>query len=122
MTKPLALLMYQNLLPGSKLASRLRDLDYRVETQTELKTLPEQARALKPLVIIMEIQDQEVIDIIKEIRQNPETAHIPILAYCGLKRGPLPTQAREAGATLVASDKLILDQFSQMLEQVLLVE
>ena len=40
MSKPLALLYYTNLLPGSQLAGKLQDLGYRVQTVSSPTLLP----------------------------------------------------------------------------------
>jgi len=124
MTKPLALLLYENLRPGSTLVNRLQDLDYRVQVLANPATLLEQARATKPLLVIIEltIKVGDPGAAITALKGDQATAHIPILAYCGAKDTKLKAKALKAGATLVASDTAILEQFPQILEQLLLVE
>ena len=39
MTQPLALVVYEKLLPGTQLVNRLQDLHYRVQAVTDADTL-----------------------------------------------------------------------------------
>ena len=55
MSKPLALVYYSNLLPGSQLAGRLLDLGYRVQSLSSAVLLPETCETEMPLVLIAEI-------------------------------------------------------------------
>ena len=124
MTKPLALLFYENLLPGSQLVNRLQDLGYRVQTMADTRLLVEQAQQAKPLVVIVDLTspEQDVCAAITAMKQQPATAHLPILAFTSRKNTRLQAAAQSAGATLVASDNAILDQLPQMLDQVLQVD
>ena len=124
MTTPLALLVYENLLPGSQLVNRLQDLGYRVQTLTDASLLAGQAEQVKPLVVVADLvaRTQDICAAISALKNNPVTAHVPVLAFAGKKNAKLQAAARSAGATLVASDDAILDQLPQMLEQVLQVE
>jgi len=124
MTKPLALVAYENLMPGSRLLNRLQDLGYRVQVLSDAAKLVAQAEALKPLLVIVDLVSKttDVCAAIAEMKQNPNTTHIPILAYADSKEAKLQKSARESGASMVASDAAIFDQFPQMLDQLLAVE
>jgi PleD family two-component response regulator len=124
MTKPLALVLYENLLPGSQLVNRLHDLGYRVLTLADSATLVEQAQQTKPLVVIVDLvaRAKDVCAAILALKQNTATAHVPVLAFASRKNAKLQAAAQSAGATLVASDTAILHQLPQMLDQVLMVE
>ena len=124
MTKPLALVVYAEILPGSQLVNRLQDLDYRVLTLADPKELLATAQQEKPLLVILALEGE--VDIccaaIQELKSNAETAHIPLLAFGPQKESKLQQAAAEAGANLVASDSAILSQLHQLLEQILGVE
>ena len=45
MSEPLALVLYEKLLPGSQLVNRLQDLKYRVQTISDPAKLTESAEA-----------------------------------------------------------------------------
>ncbi len=124
MTKPLALLVYEKLLPGSQLVNRLQDLGYRVQTMTDSVELVPQAEREKPLMIIIDLtaNQDDLCRAIKQIKDNPATDHIPILALTGNQNPDLQTIAHEAGATLVASDQAILAQLPQLLDQIVRVD
>jgi CheY-like chemotaxis protein len=83
MTKPLALIFYERLMPGSQLVNRLQDLGYRVNTCTDLAGLHSQVEQELPMVIVMDLSSDrgDVNGVIKDIRNNEKTSHIPIVAF-----------------------------------------
>ena len=124
MTTPLALVFYENLLPGSQLVNRMQDLGYRVQTISDVQMLVLQALQEKPLVIVTDLAaaNADMCAIIRELKRNPETRHIPVIAFTDLKDEKLPSAATSAGATMVAGNDAILDQLPELLEQALQVE
>ena len=124
MTKPLVLVFYENLLPGSQLINRLTDLDYRVLSFHDSYLLEDQSQREKPLLVIADLTSRktDVCVAIKKLKDNPATAHIPVLAFTSHKNVKLQDAARAAGATLVASDTVILDQLPHLLAQALEIE
>lgn len=124
MTKPLALVFYEELLPGSQLVNRLQDLGYRVHTVTQLSELSAAAGKEKPMVILMDLKTRSgsSASVIAEIKGAEPTSHLPILAFTGKKDRKLQESATQSGASLVAFDDAILQQLPQLLEQVLQVD
>ena len=124
MTTPLALVFYEYLLPGSQLVNGLQDLGYRVQTISDVPTLVLQTLHEKPLVVVVDLatNNGDVCAAIRELKRNPETKHIPIIAYTDLKNEQLQALATAAGATIVAGSDAILDQLPQLLDQALQVE
>lgn len=124
MTKPLALVFYDNLLPGSQLINRLQDLGYRVLSFHDGYLLEDQAEREKPLVVLTDLSSKklDVCGAIKKLRQNPVTKHIPVLAFMAEENPDLEVRARECGATLIANSGGLLDQLPQLLAKVLEVE
>ena len=124
MTTPLALVFYENLLPGSQLVNRLQDLGYRVQTIGDVQTLALQALQEKPLILVTDLASAcaDMCAIIRELKRNPETRHIPVLAFTELKNEKMQASAAAAGATIVAGNDAILDQLPQLLDQALQVE
>jgi CheY-like chemotaxis protein len=120
----LALVVYENLLPGTQLVNRLQDMGYRVQALAEVGRLVEQAQQEKPLLVMVDLatRETEFCAAISALKKDPATAHIPILAFVDHKNTSLQAAAREAGATLVASDAAVLAQLPRLLEQVLQVE
>jgi PleD family two-component response regulator len=118
MTTPLALVLYENLLPGSQLVNRLQDLGYRVQTLNEAQTLVLQALRERPMVIIADLVSAttDVCAVIRELKRNQETKHVPVIAYADLKNEKLQSAASAAGATLVAGSDAILDQLPELVE------
>ena len=124
MTEPLAFLLYESLLPGSQLTNRLRDLGYRVKQVTDVATFERQVVAEKPLLAIVELaaNQADVCDHISRVRQNPDTQHLPILAYTASKDKAVLEAARASGATLIVVADGLLPQLPMLLERVLEVE
>jgi CheY-like chemotaxis protein len=121
MEKPLALVCYRNIVPGSQICNRLLDLGYRVET-ADTTDLEHTAEREKPLVILAEVSRQlNTCSTIAKLKRNPKTQHIPVLAYSNEVESELAA-ARQAGASLLANGGAILGQLPQLIEQVLVVE
>jgi CheY-like chemotaxis protein len=121
---PTALLVYEALLPGSQLVNRLRELGYRVQCLNSTADLTESARQEKPLIILADLvwKKADMAGAIAALRADPETEHVPILAFCPLKEKKLHQAAQKAGATLVAASDGLLDQLEVLLAQALEVE
>ena len=124
MTKPLALVYYERLMPGTQLVNRLQDLGYRVLTLTEPSLLIETARKERPLVALIDLATNRanICSIIKEMKDDSEIAHIPVVGFAAQKDQKLHTEAARAGATLVAYDDALLPQLPHLLEHALRVE
>src|SRR5216117_1584066 len=102
MTQPLALFLYERLLPGGQLVNRLQDLGYRVQTISSAATLVESAEREKPLLVITDIEPRqaEVCEAISRLKQNSATAHVPVIAIAADNNETGQAAARSAGATL----------------------
>jgi CheY-like chemotaxis protein len=124
MTSPLALVFYENLLPGSQLVNRLQDLGYRVQAINDSAALVAQVVQDKPIVLVADLNSRkgDVCDAIRKLKGNAETRHIPVIAFADLKDEKLPAEATGAGATMVAGRDAILEQLPQLLDQALQVE
>jgi CheY-like chemotaxis protein len=124
MTKPLALVFYERLMPGSQLVNRLQDIGYRVSTATDLGALAAQAQTEGPMVILMDLASDkgDVNGVIRDLRAGEGTGHIPIVGFTSKGNKSAQNGAVEAGAKLVAADDAILRQLPQLLEQVLEVD
>jgi PleD family two-component response regulator len=123
MSKPLALLYYSNLLPGSQLAGRLLDLGYRVQSASNAEMLVTSCETEMPLVVIAELAPAAAAcAAIAQLKANPATQHIPVLGFSRAHDPAAQSQAREAGVTLLAADAGIAEQLPQLLERILQVE
>src|ERR1041385_1989630 len=107
MVQPLALVVYEKLLPGTQLLNRLQDLNYRVRAVTDPAVLPLSAEQEKPMLVLadLECKRTDVCVAIEQLKKNPATQHIPVIAFVSdssLKE--LEPRARAAGVTLIASE------------------
>jgi PleD family two-component response regulator len=124
MTQPLALVLYERLLPGSQLVNRLQDLKYRVQAIAEPSRLVEIAEQSKPMVVLADIESSsnEVCGAISRLKSTPTTSHLPVIAF-GVEEGSnLQKRAKESGATLIVSETDVLTYLPQFLEQALELE
>jgi hypothetical protein len=60
--------------------------------------------------------------VIRELHQDADTNHIPVLAYGDPQKTKAIEAAVAAGAKLVAAEAGIIDQLPQLLEHVLAVD
>ena len=124
MTQPLALVLYEKLLPGSQLVNRLQDLNYRVQTIAKAETLVKCAEQAKPMLVLADLEPAQnnVCTALARLKQNPATKHLPIIAFSGQDAAELQAAAQAAGVTLLVSEATILNQLPQILDQALQVE
>jgi CheY-like chemotaxis protein len=124
MTQPLALVLYEQLLPGTQLVNQLQDLGYRVQTVEDPGEVVPTAEKSKPLVLFADLRStrSNVLDVISTLRKNDATKHIPVVAISGAGEEPLRDSAKASGITLLASEAALSDHLSQILEQALRVD
>jgi PleD family two-component response regulator len=123
MSKPLALIYYVNLLPGSQVANRLQDLGYRVHVLTDLEKLVESSEQEKPLVVVAEIlPDTVACASVAKLKRHPATSHIPVLGYSDSFTPAQQKHAIDSGVSLLAGRAAISEQLPQLLDQVLEVD
>ena len=121
MTQPLALVLYEKLLPGTQLVNRLQDIGYRVHPVTTVEGFVACAEQVKPLLVLADLYSTRgsVVDIIGQLRKNAATSHLPVIAFADEKETALQEAARKAGATLVVNDAALLTHLQPFLEQAL---
>jgi CheY-like chemotaxis protein len=123
-TKPLAIVFHETLLPGSQIANRLTDLGWRVQAVNIAANVPGLVRREKPMVLIAELalRHGDFCGVITELKRDEAVAHIPVIGYTPLKNKQLQVDAVAAGAKLVAANSAILEQLPQLLEYALAVD
>jgi len=123
MTKPLAIIHYERLMPGSQLVNRLQDLGYRVHTVTEAGQLLETARRETPMIVILDLMTKgDICAVIREIKADKEMGHLPVIGFATAKEQKLHAEATRCGATLVAFDDAVLPQLPHLLEHALRID
>ena len=124
MTQPLALVLYEKLLPGSQLVNRLQDLNYRVQSVSDASLLVECCEQAKPMLLVADLRADahDVCAAIAKLKQNPATRHVPVIAF-GSQETPENQQAAlQAGVTLIVSESALLNHLPQCLDQALSLE
>jgi PleD family two-component response regulator len=120
MSKPLALLYYSNLMPGSQLSNRLLDLGYRVHILADMAHLAETCQKEKPLVVVAEIlPGSPALAGVTQLKKDPATQHIPVLGYSVAQDPAQQREATEAGISLLAGNAAIAEHLPRLLDQVL---
>jgi CheY-like chemotaxis protein len=123
MTQPLALVFYEKLFPGSRLVNRLQDMLYRVQTVPTSTALPSLAEQEKPLMVFVDLISNHatICPAIAELKANPATQHIPVIAFIAANAKDAESAALAAGANLVVAETAVLEQLTQIIEQALQV-
>lgn len=121
MTQPLALVLYEKLLPGTQLVNRLQDLNYRVLAVTDADSLVACAEQEKPMLVIADLvsTQRNVCAAIGKLRHHETTKHIPVIAFGPESQAELQQAALDAGAALVTAESAILNHLPELLEQAL---
>jgi PleD family two-component response regulator len=122
MVQPLALVVYQKLLPGIQLVNRLQDLNYRVTTLSSPERLVTCAEEHKPIVVLADlgVSTPEILRAIRQLKANATTAHLPVVAVGG---GDIAEQeALSAGVSLVVGEAAILNHLEECLERAMQVD
>lgn len=124
MTDPLALVVYERLLPGTQLVNRLQDLKFRAQTISDPGLLLGCAEQARPLVVLIDLDSTrtDLFVTITQLKGHPATKHLPVIAFAAEITPAIQKKAEEAGVTLLASESAILNQLPQLLEQALQVE
>src|SRR5262245_10886891 len=124
MKQPLALLLYEKLLPGGQLVNRLQDLGYRVQPVPAPGDLVPTAEREKPLLAFVDLEPrfEKTCEAIIALRQNSATGLIPVIAFAAPQSTDAQESARKAGATLVVNDAALLVHLGQFLDQALQVD
>src|SRR5881227_2078895 len=83
MIQPLALVLYEKLLPGSQLVNRLQDLKYRVQTLSDPAQLTSTAIEAKPMLVFVDLEPtgKDILGAIKQLKSEPQTSHIPVVGF-----------------------------------------
>jgi CheY-like chemotaxis protein len=124
MTEPLALVLYEKLLPGSQLVNRLQDLKYRVQTVPDTSLLVECCDQAKPMLVLADLRatQQDVCAAIGKLKSNQSTRHIPVIAFGAEEQPDLQKTALAAGVSLIVSESALLNHLSECLDQALSLE
>lgn len=124
MTQPLALVLYERLLPGTQLVNRLQDLGYRVQVVEDPSALIQTAEITGPLLLFADLESSRanVIEIIAQLRQNASTHHLPVVAFYAEGKQDMEDLTKAAGITLLASESALSNHLPQVLEQALRVD
>lgn len=122
--QPLALILYEKLLPGTQVVNRLQDLNYRVQTVPEPGRLVEAAVESKPLLVLVDLALNQagMTGAIQRLRQDPQTSHLPVIAFCPDSAANAKTTRPPEGVTLLVGETAILNHLPEILERALLVE
>lgn len=123
MIKPLALVFYERLMPGSQLVNRLQDLNYRVLTQNQVARMTATAERESPLLLLIDLKTSgDVCSAIAALRANPATAHLPVIAFAPDSAPKLLAPAKAAGANIAVNETAILNHLAHLIDQALHLE
>ena len=120
MPEPLALVFYERLMPGSQLVNRLQDLNYRVLALNNTTLLAATAKREKPLLLLVDLTTSgDVCDVIGKIKADPETSHLPIIAFAPENETALIAAAQKAGANFAVTETGLASHLPHMIDRAL---
>ncbi|MBL9136304.1 MAG: hypothetical protein JNK85_10565 [Verrucomicrobiales bacterium] len=124
MTKPLALLLHEKLMPGSQLVNKFEELDYRVVTLSDPGQLPEYVRVEMPMIVVADLTNRrgDVLATIAAMLADEATAHVPVIAYSSREDEKQREAALKAGVKVLATDATITQHLPQFLEHALQID
>jgi CheY-like chemotaxis protein len=124
MVEPLALVLYEKLLPGTQLVNRLQDLKYRVETINDPAKLVPCAEQIKPILVLVDMEGSpaNTCSAVSALKQNPGTRHLPVIAFAREDTAELRKSAEVAGVSLFVTESAITHHLPQLLDQALQID
>jgi CheY-like chemotaxis protein len=121
--KPLALVFYERLMPGSQLVNRLQDLNYRVLTQNQVAQMTATAERESPLLLLIDLKiSGDVCGAVAALRANPATAHLPVIGFAPDSSPKLLAPAKAAGANIAVNETAIINHLAHLIDQALHVD
>jgi PleD family two-component response regulator len=122
--EPLALVVYEKLLPGSQLLNRLQDLRYRVQSLNEPGLLASTAGRVRPMIVLLDLAvcERHGLGPVRDLRQHAGTQHVPVIGFGGPENVTARAEALQAGVTLVVSAAAVLNHLEECLDQALHLE
>jgi CheY-like chemotaxis protein len=111
-------------MPGGQLLNRFQDLGYRVQALADPRQLGETARREMPLLVVADtkFEQHDACTAIAELKQDPRTNHLPVIAIVPAGEEELAQKAQQAGAQLVVNDNAVHMHLNQLLQQALHIE
>jgi len=123
MSRPLAVVFYERLMPGSQLVNRLQDQNYRVLAVNNAALLAATVKRETPLLLLADFKAQaDVRTAIEKIKADPATAHVPVIAFAPDEDAGLLATAKAAGANFTIGESALGGHLRQLLDQALHLE
>jgi len=122
MVQPVAIVLHDRVVVSAQLEQKLEQLDYRVTLSGDPAGLVALARELKPLVVLVDVARSERIEVARQLGQDEQTRHIPVVGYAAEVDEVLQTRAGEVGLALMVSDSAILQHLKPLLDRALYIE
>lgn len=110
-------------MPGSQLANRLQDLQYRVLTVGSLAALAPTVRRESPLLLVADLAARgEVCATLEKIQADPATSHLCLIAFAPDNSPDLIQAAQKAGVKFAVTETTLANHLPYLLDQALHVD
>lgn len=122
--KPVVLVVFERLHPGSQLVQQLEQLQYDVRTLRDASGMVPAAEQTRPLLVLVDLYSStvDVCTCIAVLKSTPSTAHLPVVAFAQELDPTRETEAVKAGARYAVSGSALLTHLQQILDQAMEVE
>src|SRR5689334_9614668 len=102
------ILVDDNLFFSTKVSSSLKQLGFVVEIEKSMENIRKRLSTQPEAVIInLSAISLDVMGIIKNLKNDAQTKHIPLVGFGGHKEREIFQAAREAGCDLVVTNNVI---------------
>lgn len=113
------ILVDANIFFSTKIVSRLEHLGYSVNTVNSYQGIKNNlSLGISAVIIDLSVHGINVLDIIKKLKESPETASIPLIGFAGHKEHALLKSARSFGCDLVTTNSAITLDMQALLDEI----
>lgn len=121
MNEPLALLLCERGLIATQLTQRLEALRYRLHIVGKPAEMVSAARTEKAMIILADLEGNtpEVVDVLAQLRADPATAHIPVIAFAREMNDETQAGLVARGVAMAVNEVAILSHLAQLLDRAL---
>jgi len=106
---------------SAQVAQRLEGIRYRLVVINKPAELVAAAAAQQAMIVLVDVEGlaAPAVPAIEQLRTNPATAHIPVIAFAKETDDTLQAALVAKGATLVVNEAAVLSHLSQLLDRAL---
>ena len=112
-------LVETNIFFSAKIVAQLKQLGYSVDTESSYQGVKDKAGlGISAIIIDLAARDINVLEMVKKLKDSPETASIPVIGFCGHSERALLESARSYGCDVVTTNSKITSDLPAVLDRI----